>query len=338
MGNKVGEIVKSPIHLGYSETANLEEKSTDELTAEAKNLYQQAETIATISIMMVAAAGERLKIIKKRIGHGNWLPYVKENLPFSESKAAKMMRLADEVEEGGFIFRNQEALANIGISKVWALLEAPEEVASEVIETHDVADMAVRELRKELARAKAEKQTEIDALKEENDSLKDRLSETFTDDQVADIEEKYQTEIEELNKKMADANDIQAKLDKAKEDLRKAKQKLKDAEAAKDEEVQKRLEEASIELTNKAKEEAFAESEAEIKKHLENIEALEAQVKKLEADKDKLSNPALQEFQILARQLQSTYNEIMKLIDKQDDELAQKMYRALARFTDGWGA
>ena len=118
--------------------------------------------------------------------------------------------------------------------------------------------------------------------------------------------------------------------------LPKAKAKNKELEAAKDEEVQKRIEEVSTELTNKAKEEAFAESEAELKKNAENIEALEKKVLQLEADKEKLSNTAVMEFKVYCDQLQDIYHKINGIIDEQEDELAQKMYGALDKLLEAW--
>ena len=117
------------IDVEYREITELEEKSTELLTAEANSLYSQAEAVANVSMGLLIQAGERLVAIKQRIDHGGWEDWCSENLAFSKSKAERMMRLAKKAREEGSIFSNPSTLTDIGISKVWALLSAPEEVA-----------------------------------------------------------------------------------------------------------------------------------------------------------------------------------------------------------------
>lgn len=163
------------------------------------------------------------------------------------------------------------------------------------------------------------------------------------EEEFAQMQEDYERRVkalgEELNQVEDDKAGVQAKLDKAKEDLKKAKQKLKDSEAGRDEEVQKRVEEFSVELTNKAKEDAFAESEAELKKNAEEIRTLEAQIEKLEADKAKLSNTSLREFKVYVDQLQDIYFKICDIITEEslnDEETGAKMKAALQKIIGDW--
>jgi len=223
MGGKRGEIVKKPIHVGYQESTDLLKKSNDELANEAIDLYTQAETIASVSVMMVAAAGKRLRIIKKRVGHGNWLPWAKENLNFSERKMNLMMSLAEKIEDGESIFSNPQALSGIGISKVWTLLAAPEEVAAEVIESGDAEDMTVREL-----------QDQIKTLKEENEQISAALDE-------AKSKGASEKELENLKKKLEYEKGQNTLLkEKNEKEIEKAVEKAKkEAEKTIEEEVAK---------------------------------------------------------------------------------------------------
>ena len=301
------------IGVTYQTEINLESKSTEQLAAEVNVRYHQAEGLASMSAMMLADAGRRLIEIKGRIPHGQFESWCADNLEFSKSKAEKMMKLAERVDDESSLFSKTETFTDIGISRVWALLAAPEEVAAEVIETHDVSDMTVRELKEEIARLKEEK-----AAAEHKAAQKEDLT-------------------KELNEARASADEIQIKLDKAKEDLKKAKQKLKDAEAKQDDEVQEKLAKASAEIEEKAKADAHAEAEEEINKAREQVDHLTAEVERLEAQNQKLSNPTLTEFKVLADQLQDVYHKITNLIDQQDEELAQKMSQALNKLTEGWG-
>ena len=339
------------IDVTYQTEVNLENKSTEQLAAEVNVRYHQAEGLANMSAMMLADAGRRLIEIKGRIPHGQFESWCADNLEFSKSKAEKMMKLAERVDDESSLFSKTETFTDIGISRVWALLAAPEEVAAEVIETHDVSDMTVRELKEEIARLKEEKaaaERKADTLDHNNDDirkemshLQGKLAESVTQEEFDQMQEVAQAKLqgltEELNEAKAASGEIQAKLDKAKEDLKKAKQKLKDAEAKQDDEVQEKLAKASAEIEEKAKADAYAEAEEEINKAREQVDHLTAEVERLEAQNQKLSNPTLTEFKVLADQLQDVYHKITNLIDQQDEELAQKMSQALNKLTEGWG-
>ena len=341
------------IDVAFQTEVSIESKSTEQLKAEANTFYKQAEQLAGMSAMMLAETGRRLTEVKNRIPHGEFQKWCEENLEFSYRKAARTMQLAEKMDDENSLFSKVPTLATIGISRVWALLAAPEEVAAEVVENNDVESMKVRELQDELARVKEEKEAaerkakmidhNNDDIRKELASMQRKLSETVSEEEFAQMQEDYERRVkalgEELNQVEDDKAGVQAKLDKAKEDLKKAKQKLKDSEAGKDEEVQKRVEEFSAELTNKAKEDAFAESEAELKKNAEEIRTLEAQIEKLEADKAKLSNTSLMEFKVYVDQLQDIYFKICDIITEEnlkDGATGAKMQAALQKIVEGW--
>ena len=137
------------IDVTFRTEISIENKSTEQLTAEVNVRYRQAEQLAGMSAMMLADAGRRLIEIKARIPHGQFETWCADNLEFSKSKAEKMMKLAERVADENSLFSKTETFTDIGISRVWALLAAPEEVAAEVIETNDVESMTVRELKAE---------------------------------------------------------------------------------------------------------------------------------------------------------------------------------------------
>lgn len=341
------------IDVTFRTEISIENKSTEQLTAEVNVRYRQAEQLAGMSAMMLADAGRRLIEIKARIPHGQFETWCADNLEFSKSKAEKMMKLAERVADENSLFSKTETFTDIGISRVWALLAAPEEVAAEVIETNDVESMTVRELKAELARVKEEKEAaerkaemidhNNDDIRKELASMQRKLSETVSEKEFAEMQAAAQAQKEDLTKELseakAEAADIQAKLDKAKEDLKKAKQKLKDSEAAKDEEVRKGIEEAKADIEKKAKEEGAADAAAALAKNAEDIEILEAQIEQLEADKAKLSNTSLREFKFYVDQLQDIYFNICDIIteeNQRDETTGAKMQAALQKIVEGW--
>ena len=173
------------IDVEYKEVIELSDKTTEELTAEANTLWNQMEAIGSIGIMMAAQAGRRLNVIKERLPHGEWESWAKNNLEFSLRKANRMMSLAEKMEDDSSLFANPTTLSDIGISKVWALLAAPEEIAEEVVNNPELPDMTVKELKEEIRR-----------LKEKNAGLEKEMKDSA--DESVNIELKLRTQIDQL--------------------------------------------------------------------------------------------------------------------------------------------
>lgn len=341
------------IDVAYKTEVSIENKSTEQLAAEVNVRYHQAEGLANMSAMMLADAGRRLIEIKARTPHGQFESWCADNLEFSKSKAEKMMKLAERVDDESSLFSKTETFTDIGISRVWALLAAPEEVAAEVIETHDVSDMTVRELKEEIARIKEEKaaaEYKADTVSHNNDSLRKelasmqrKLSESVSEEEFSEMQAAAQAQKEDLTKELnnakAEIEEINLKLKMSKEDLKTQKAKLKELEAGKDEDIQKRLAEAGTELEEKARADAQKEVETALKEKSDAIQALEAQVSALEAEKTKLSNTSLMKFKVLVDQLQDIYYKINDLITEEsqhDEETGAKMAGALRKLVEAW--
>lgn len=334
------------IDVTFRTEVSIENKSTEQLAAEVNVRYHQAEGLANMSAMMLADAGRRLIEIKSRIPHGQFESWCAENLEFSKSKAEKMMKLAERVDDENSLFSKTETFTDIGISRIWALLAAPEEVAAEVIETHDVTDMTVRELKDEIAKLKNEKvaaEGDNDILRKELHGAQSKLAEAVTKDDMDQIAKDFAGREDELKAEIRESKarelDIQAKLDKAKEDLKKLKAKQKELEAAKDEEVQRAVEEAKTDIAKRAKDDAHAEFVADLEQNAKDIANLQGKVEKLEAEKAKLSNTALMEFKVYVDQLQDIYGKLNDMITEEsleDEELGNKMRTALQTVVGRW--
>ena len=341
------------IDVAFQTEISIENKSTEQLTAEVNVRYHQAEGLASMSAMMLADAGRRLIEIKGRIPHGQFETWCADNLEFSKSKAEKMMKLAERVADENSLFSKTETFTDIGISRVWALLAAPEEVAAEVIETNDVESMTVRELKAQLARVKEEKEAaerkaemidhNNDDIRKELASMQRKLSETVSEKEFAEMQAAAQAQKEDLTKELseakAEAADIQAKLDKAKEDLKKQKAKQKDLEAARDEEVKKAIEGKTAEIEEQAAARAREASQELLDRTQRQVGDLQEYIAKLEAEKAKLSNTSLMEFKVYVDQLQDIYFKICDIIteeNQRDETTGAKMQAALQKIVEGW--
>ena len=324
------------IDVAYQTEVSLESMSTEQLTAEVNVRYKQAESLAAMSATMLADAGRRLIEIKSRIPHGQFEEWCTDNLEFSKSKAEKMMKLSEKMDDENSLFSKTETFTDIGISRIWALLAAPEEVAAEIVETHDVNEMTVRELKEQI-------QTLKRRVKEEADKRHEAEMTVFTpyEQEKADMEANIEHMTEELKSYKAAAAELESikkDLEDAKAKLKKQKEKQKALEAAKDEEIRKGIEESRSEIEKKAREDALTESAAEIAKNTDEIMLLQETVEKLEAEKAKLSNTSLMEFKVLCDQLQDIVGKIKILIGKtrdDDDSLAAKMEGALSQLIAG---
>ena len=317
----------------YKEITSLQDRETEQLTIEVNTIYQQMEAIGNIGLQLAAEAGERLIEIKGRLAHGEFESWCKDNLTFSKRKAENMMRWSQKCKDENSIFSKTQTFTDLGISKVWALLAAPEEVAEEVIK-EGASDMSVRELQEEISRLKLEKEkveglaraTEEEQanLEEEIEILKGQLEEARRESERKAEEENSQStpeaeeEIEKLKKKLETA---EANLQKTKEKLKTEKNNS-----------EKKIEEA----ISKAKAEAQKEAEAKTSKSLDDItkkyKESQSVINKLQTALANSENKALAVFKVKSDLLQESFNSCLASIEDvaaEDKEKGEKMKAAL---------
>lgn len=195
---------------------------------------------------------------KELLEHGEWLPWLNERVEFSERTARNFMRLARE-------WTNRQTLADLGASKALTLLALPPEEREQFMEENNVIEMSARQLEQAIkerdeARAAAEHaaadqraaEQARDKMAEDMQFLNVRLTGAREDleqamqdvarleAELADLKARpvdvaVETVVDQaaVDKARADAiAEMQAKLDKAKEAVAKAKDKQKQAEAS----------------------------------------------------------------------------------------------------------
>lgn len=225
------------IDVEFRELRNIEDKTTEELAQEANTLWQQMEVIGNIGLMMAVQAGQRLQVIKSRLQHGEWEKWCENNLQFSKSKAEKMLKLAKKASDENSIFSKTETFTDLGISRVWALLSAPEEVAKEIVEDPESKDLTVRELQDKIraltdeakaSKAKADEEsgkagklkTELKTAKDQVKALERQLESAESEKTAADDEM-----TKELEKLREEKNTLTEKLHRAEESAAKSENK-----------------------------------------------------------------------------------------------------------------
>lgn len=313
-----------------------------QIVAQAMATTNQHRTIEAITDELLDAkrkGGEAILTIgrclmeaKEMLPHGEWLPWLNEQVELSERTAQKFMRLARE-------WSNPSALADLGATKVLMLLALPKEERDDFVEDNNIVDMTTRQLeqairerdeaRKAAEEAKAEASTAEQArakMAEDMALLNARLAGAREDheralqdvgklekelaelkDRPVEVAVETVVDQEAIEKATAEAvADLKAKLEKAKEARKKAEEKLQDAEVA------------LAESRKKLEEQARAEKKAA-----------------LSSDKD------VAQFEVFFSQAQDTANKMLGLLLKargrEDQNTAQSMEKALKALAEQIG-
>lgn len=289
------------------------------------------EAILTIGRCLIEA--------KDMLRHGEWLPWLNEQVELSERTAQKFMKLARE-------WSNPNTLADLGASKALMILALPTEEREQFVEENNVIDMSARQLeaaikeRDEARQAQAKMEEDMRLLnirlegsREDREQavqaaqkLREALDAMQQERQIADQEvQKLTEELDELKARPVEVAvetvvdqeaidkakdearaEMQAKLDKAKEAAAKARDRQKQAEA-------------SVEI---------------LKRSLEEREKAEKKAE-LSADKD------LAQFEVLFQQAQENANKmrgiLLKLRARKDPAAAQGAENALKALAEAIG-
>ena len=317
------DIAESPVAEGA-----VAERNIEIITTEILQLKQDAGNA-------ILGIGQRLIEAKSMLPHGKWIPWLTEQVEFSERTAQSFMRLARE-------WSNPQALADLGATKALALLALPPDERERFIEENHVVDgeaktaaeMTTRELEK--------------AVKERDEALREAEEARAAAEAADHSREKMAADMENLKRLHRAAQDAE---EKAQEDLSKVRAELK-ALREKPVEVavevdQQALEEARREAVEKMQEkvdkavEAQKEAEAQRKKAEEDLAAARQKLeeaRKAEQQSAISGDKDLAMFELLFNQGNETINKLQNLLskvrDRGDTELAGKLQKALLALSD----
>ena len=298
------------------------------ITTEILRLKQDAGN-AILSI------GQRLIEAKAMLPHGEWLPWLTEQVEFSERTARNFMRLARE-------WTNRQALADLGAAKALTLLVLPPEERERFMEENHVVDgeeksvidMTSRELEKavkerdealhaaEAARAAAETADQSRAKMEADMTALKQLHQAAQagETQAREALAEAQAELKALRERPVE---VAVEVDqKALEEARREAETRMQAKVDKAAEAQKKAEEQR----KKAEEELAA-----VRQQLEAAQQTERQAA-ISGDKD------LALFELLFSQGNEAVNKLhgllLKVRGRGDIELAGKLQKALLALAD----
>ena len=254
----------------------------------------------------VLAIGRALNEAKALLSHGEWLPWLTEQVDLSERAAQNFMRLARE-------WTNPQTLADLGSSKALALLALPEEEREQFVETHPVADMSTRELQQAIA---------------ERDKLAERVAALQSaQEMAADLTAQKDAEIVQLRAELKAAQERPVDVAVMEVDQTALDAARAEAAAAVQAKLDKALEgKKQAEEKRKAMEEELAALRAQLADS-----AREDKRAQIAADED------LAVFEATFAQAQENVNRLHGLLLKvrgKDETLAEKLRRALLALAD----
>ncbi len=284
----------------------------------------------------ILGIGQRLIEAKAMLSHGEWLPWLTEQVEFSERTAQNFMRLSRE-------WSNPQTLADLGASKALTLLALPPEEREQfVAETHDVngeqknvIDMSARQLEQVI------KERDEARLAAEREAANAKTAEESREKMASDMaalkgllesaqaeKDKSAAAVAELEKQLSKLKSApvdvavmavdQAALDKARADgVAEMQDKLDKAKAAKEKAEEKR----------KAAEDELAHLQAK-------YDAAVRETKKalISSDKDMAT------FEVLFNQAQEIVNKLQGLLIKargrEDQTMAGAVQKAMSALAD----
>jgi hypothetical protein len=101
------------------------ESSLAEIAAAIAAAHADCETALRDSVRHAIRVGELLIQVKTRLGHGNWLPWLSANCPFSERTAQTYMRMANNVAK--LADSNPQRVADMSLRRAVKALGEPHE-------------------------------------------------------------------------------------------------------------------------------------------------------------------------------------------------------------------
>lgn len=279
--------------------ANIRTKET--VVADIKATMGTINSIATIGAISI---GNDLKTLKELVPHGEWIPYIEENLQFSERKTQRFIQIAETYgdENSSFykLISNPTTLTDLSVSKALSLLSIDEEDVETFVEEVPIEDISFKELEEEIRK-----------YKEDNVRLHAKIAET--EDKISRMESSSVAP-EELEKEKQKADKLKDKLHKLEE---KQDKEIQDAKVA-------------------AKEEARKEASEEVADSLRQLETeraeAEARAEAAERKAANSGNETLLKFKIamdLIQQQLIIVNSCVEEVSEDDPEKAQKMRSAM---------
>ncbi|MGM9647080.1 MAG: DUF3102 domain-containing protein, partial [Eubacteriales bacterium] len=154
-------------------------RTGDVIAAEINFIKRRTqETVLSAAVEI----GRLLCEAKIGVPYGDWGKWLEENVDYSVSTANNLMKLyneyGDHPQQSLFDDNSQDIFAMLSPSQALTLTALPKEERKEFVETHDMEQISVRELQKEVERLKAEKAESDKSVQAEKADLQKKLKDS----------------------------------------------------------------------------------------------------------------------------------------------------------------
>ena len=259
----------------------MEEQRTPEIIGAEIRMYYEAGR--RVTMLCGIEIGRRLNEAKQMLSHGEWMPWLEREVPFSDRHAQNYMKIYREygaAQQGLFgPETNAKYISDLPISKALLLLSVPESDRDAFAEEVDAEHISAEEL-KQAIREKEEAQRQLQ-------TAEARLEETQKT--LAGMNEQ-QTE---LNRKLAQAReDLQEEAAQAEKNERELRARIRELENRPVEVAVERDEAAIEEAAARARAEADEAWKKQIEQAQKDLKKAEESLTKAEKERDKLKTAA----------------------------------------------
>ena len=298
------------------------------ITSEIRYIQNDVQQYAAQGALKI---GERLCEAKELLGHGEFLPWIKDEFGWTDRTAQKLMAVYREFGDSQkSLFGpeiNTKTYSDLPVSKLYLLISVPESEREDFVKENNVAEMSVREMEK-LLREKKEAEDESREAHAELNKLADKYAALSA---VASEQEK------ELKAAQADVSaSIEAAKKEAAAEAEKARRAAEKAQKAAEAEAKKARDEAEAAKKDLQQLRDNPEIPQEVMDKLKAqfgkaAEEAEARAREAEA-KLKVSDPDVAMFKLHFDNLQKTAASMAQLITKMklsgNADMADKLSRA----------
>lgn len=298
------------------------------ITSEIRYIQNDVQQYAAQGALKI---GERLCEAKELLGHGEFLPWIKDEFGWTDRTAQKLMAVYREFGDSQkSLFGpeiNTKTYSDLPVSKLYLLISVPESEREDFVKENNVAEMSVREMEK-LLREKKEAEDESREAHAELDKLADKYAALSA---VASEQEK------ELKAAQADVSaSIEAAKKEAAAEAEKARRAAEKAQKAAEAEAKKARDEAEAAKKDLQQLRDNPEIPQEVMDKLKAkfgkaAEEAEARAREAEA-KLKVADPDVAMFKLHFDNLQKTAASMAQLIIKMkrsgNADMADKLSRA----------
>ena len=298
------------------------------ITSEIRYIQNDVQQYAAQGALKI---GERLCEAKELLGHGEFLPWIKDEFGWTDMTAQKLMAVYREFGDSQkSLFGpeiNTKTYSDLPVSKLYLLISVPESEREDFVKENNVAEMSVREMEK-LLREKKEAEDESREAHAELNKLADKYAALSA---VASEQEK------ELKAAQADVSaSIEAAKKEAAAEAEKARRTAEKAQKAAEAEAKKARDEAEAAKKDLQQLRDNPEIPQEVMDKLKAqfgkaAEEAEARAREAEA-KLKVSDPDVAMFKLHFDNLQKTAASMAQLITKMklsgNADMADKLSRA----------